>query len=250
MKLEGNKGDRVKAVGVDTRGHQVTRIGTMLWDARQVKAQRSGKRVDAWRVFVGEPGDDPTVRATWVTLFEDEGSVEWLDAPPVEAGSPKWEKRKMGDLVSWEDVPRYFRYGGLAKHKAGADGPMVRVRFAESRFGMNNLVDVHTNEVVDRVHSMSMVWVIRATDEEMATMPPLVKLPDARPDYSLPPEERQADDVQDDEPKPRKAFRPGVLFEGWVTKDRSGPGFIVMSMDHRRQIGWLTSDHRFVPVGG
>ncbi|MET8164674.1 hypothetical protein ABZT34_10500 [Streptomyces sp. NPDC005329] len=346
-------GDYVTATGVDTRGHNVTRVGYMLWDPKEVKAQRDGERMDAWRVFIGEKGDDPTVRAHWVHLFPDLGSVELLTTDPEglkwqdtevrnavssavfvyggkggknspsprqarkvrigytdsgayaltdletnelvdtlrlqsriwwapmpadhyenqtrpkqlgrrvnehqdqgETPAPEWEKRKMGDFVSWGGAPRYFLYGGLAKRKPQADGRMVRVRWAESRFGMNKLVDVHTNEVVDEVHTASKIWAVPATDEEIVALPPLVELPDARPDYSLPPEERNerlaVEDDQDEEEyiEPRKPIRSGVLFEGWLGEKDDTGGFTVWDNARRRVIGWLSADYTmFRPVG-
>ncbi|MFD8088986.1 hypothetical protein [Streptomyces malaysiensis] len=358
-------GDYVTATGVDTRGHKVTRVGFMLWTHKEVKAQRSGVQTKAWRVFIGEKGADPTIRAHWVTMFEGEGSVELLtkdrkglswqdtelrsavasavivyggkggkkstgpsqavkarvtytdsgaysltdlktgeqietlrlqsriwwapmpadhyeaasadDSKPAtlgrgpakvednehqdqaEAPAREWEKRTMRDFVSWGGEPRYFRFGGLAKRKAKADGRMVRVRWAESRHGANKLVDVHTNEVVEVVHSMSKVWAIPATAEEIENMPPLVELPDGRPDYSLPPEERvepsqhieHQDQEEDEYREPRKPLRSGVLFEGWLgERDESG-GFKVWDNARRRIIGWLSADYTmFRPVGG
>lgn len=345
-------GDYVTATGVDTRGHNVTRVGFMLWDPKEVKAQRNGERTDAWRVFIGDKSGDPTVRANWVHLFADSGSVELLTTDPEgvewkdtevraavssavfvyggkggknstgpsqarkvrigytdsgayaltdletnelvdrlrlqsriwwapmpadhyesqdrpkqlgrkvnehqdqdETPAPEWQKFKMQQFVSWGGEARYFRYGGLAKRKAKADGPMVRVRWAESRFGQNSLVDVHTNEVVDEVHSASNIWAVPATEEEIAAMPPLVELPDARPDYSLPPEERNEGLVDEDQEEeeyiePRKPIRSGVLFEGWLgEKDETG-GFKVWDNTRRRVIGWLSADYTmFRPVG-
>ncbi|WP_333745367.1 hypothetical protein [Streptomyces sp. IBSBF 2950] len=346
-------GDYVTASGVDTRGHNVTRVGFMLWEPKEVKAQRNGQQAAAWRVFIGEKGDDPTVRAHWVHLFPDLGSVELLTTDPTglqwqdtevrsavssavfvyggkggknskgpgqarkvrigytssgdyvltdletneevdtlrlqsriwwapmpadhyenqdrpkqlgrkvnehqdqdETPAPEWEKRKMGDFVSWGSDPRYFLYGGLAKRKPQAAGQMVRVRWAESRFGMNKLVDVHTNEVVDEVHTASKIWAVPATEEEIAAMPPLVELPDARPDYSLPPEERNerlaVEDDQDEEEyiEPRKPIRSGVLFEGWLGERDETGGFKVWDNARRRVIGWLSADYTmFRPVG-
>ncbi|WP_406153549.1 hypothetical protein OH797_31790 [Streptomyces anulatus] len=348
------KRDYIVATGVDTRGHKVTRTGALLWEPKEVNAQRDGRKTKGWRVFVGELGTDPRDRSTWVTMFADLGSVERLASDPAsiewqntefracvsssvliyggkggknssgpkqavkvrlaytdsgayelrdletrelietlrlqsrvwwaplpderykgtEAEGPatlghgparvedddehqeetparEWQKRKMGDFVSWGGAPRYFRYGGLAKRKAKADGPMVRVRWAESRHGENSLVDVHTNEVVDVVHSMSKVWAIPATDEEIGAMPPLVELENARPDYSLPPEEREEpNDQVDEEPQPRKPVRSGVLFEGWLGDLDAENGYAVWDNARKRLIGWLSSDHSmFRPVG-
>ncbi|MFE9456000.1 hypothetical protein [Streptomyces californicus] len=249
------KRDRITATGVDTRGHKVTRTGALLWEPKEVNAQRDGRKTKGWRVFVGELGADPTDRSTWVTMFADFGTVELLDDNKHQEETParEWQKHKMGDFVSWGGAPRYFRYGGLAKRKAEADGPMVRVRWAESRHGENSLVDVHTNEVVDVVHSMSKVWAIPATDEEIEAMPPLVELEKARPDYSVPPEEREESNDQVDEepqPKPRKPVRSGVLFEGWLGDLDGENGYAVWDNARKRLIGWLSSDHSmFRPIG-
>lgn len=328
-------GEYVAATGVDTRGHAVTRVGFLLWEPKEVKAQRNGTSTKAWRVFVGEKGQDATERQTWVTMFPDNGAVEvitrdeaglvWKDTELGDAVSSsvivyggkggqythprmavkvrirwtdqgnvyhlldletdesvatfkrqsriwwapmpddhyeqygtlprqqraqvegEWQKRKMGDFVNWGDEPRYFRYGGLAKRKPLAEGRMVRVRWAESRHGANKLVDVHTNEIVDVVHSASNIWAVPATAEELASMPPLVELPDARPE----PEQREEPEW-DDAPAPvrRKPIRSGVLFEGWVGELDPQHGFKVWDNARRRLIGWLSPDHHmFRPVG-
>ncbi|MDX3206080.1 hypothetical protein [Streptomyces scabiei] len=346
-------GDYVSASGVDTRGHKVTRVGFLLWEPKEVKAQRDGVSVKAWRVFVGDRDQDATDRSTWVTMFGDTGTIELLTTDPngiewkdtevrnavssavfvyggkggknstgpskavkvrigyTESGAyaltdletnelvdtlrlqsriwwaampadhyenqdrpqqlgrkvnehqdqdetpaPEWEKRKMGDFVSWGGAPRYFRYGGLAKRKAHAEGSMVRVRWAESRFGMNKLVCVYTNEVLDEVHTASNIWAVPATDEEIVALPPLVELPDARPDYSLPPEERNEGLVDEDDQEeeeyiePRKPIRSGVLFEGWLGERDETGGFKVWDNARRRVIGWLSADYTmFRPVG-
>lgn len=362
-KLAGVKhGDYVSASGVDTRGHKVTRVGFLLWEPKEVKAQRDGVSVKAWRVFVGDKSQDATDRSTWVTMFGDTGTIELLTADPAgiewqdtelracvssavilfggkagksskgpskavkvsvtytdsgayelrdletrelvdtmrlqsrvwwaampdahykamdadgfkaairghgpalvedddehqdqdETPDPEWQKRKMGDFVNWGNAPRYFRYGGLAKRKPKVDA-MVRVRWAESRFGMNKLVDVHTNEVVDEVHTASKIWAVPATDEEIVALPPLVELPDARPDYSLPPEERnerlavEEDQEEEEYIEPRKPIRSGVLFEGWLGERDETGGFKVWDNARRRVIGWLSADYTmFRPVG-
>ncbi|MEU3825242.1 hypothetical protein AB0F36_07940 [Streptomyces sp. NPDC029080] len=350
-KLAGLKpGDYITATGQDTRGHAVTRVGFLLWEPKEVKAQRNGTSTKAWRVFVGTKGMEPSDRSSWVTMFADSGSVEvvttdpegvewkdtelrnavssavilyggkggkntsgprqarkvsigytesgayaltdletnelvdtmrlqsriWWAAMPAdhyenqarpkqlgrkvnehqdqdETPAPDWQKRKMMDFVNWGDEPVYFWFAGPAKRKPLTEGRMVRVRWAESRNGENRLVDVHTNEVVDVIHSASKVWAVPATDEEIANMPPLVELENGRPDYSLPPEEREEPSwVEDDEPapQPRKPIRSGVLFEGWLGEKDDTGGYKVWDNARRRVIGWLSADHTmFRPVG-
>ncbi|QUI30698.1 hypothetical protein H9W91_07370 [Streptomyces alfalfae] len=253
-----NVGENVTAMGVDTRGHKVTRTGTLLGEPKQVKAQRDGKRVTAWRVFVGQEGTSLTDRSTWVTLFADSGSVERLDdiegQEQGDGPASEWQKRKMADFVLWGNQTRYFWYAGPAKRKPLSEGRMVRVRGAESRRGSNRLVDVHTNEVVDTVNSASNIWAVPATDEEIADMPPLVELENGRPNYSLPPEERTEPlgaDVEADHTEPRKPVRSGVLFEGWLGERDETGGFKVWDNARRRIIGWLSADYSmFRPVGG
>ncbi|MFE0773929.1 DUF6884 domain-containing protein [Streptomyces sp. NPDC058861] len=200
---------------------------------------------------------------------QDQDQVE----DQVERPAPEWQKLKMTTFVSWGGDPRYFRYGGLAKHKPQADGPMVRVRWAESRHGDNQLVDVYTNEVVALVHSASNIWAVPATDEEIAAMPPLVKLPDSRPDYSLPPEEREEpwartatgldttvhdqgpelvdeEEHQDDEieEEATAASSRGVLLEGWLGAHDPDMGWSVWNKRRTRIVGWLSDDHKtFTP---
>jgi hypothetical protein len=352
-------GDYVTASGYDTRGHAVTRVGFLLWGAKEVKAQRNGTSTKGWRVFVGEKGTDPADRSTWVTMFADSGSVELLTSDPngvewqetevrnavssavfvyggkggknstgprqarkvrigyTESGAyaltdletnelvdtmrlqsriwwapmpadhyenaaaerPKtlghgpsqvednehqdqdekpaveWQKHKMMDFVNWGNTPVYFLYGGPAKRKPSKDARMVRVRWHEARNGINKLVDVDTNEIVDEVHSASKIWAVRATEEEVAAMPPLVELADGRPDYSVAPELRNEGLVDDDQEEeeyiaPRKPIRSGVLFEGWLGERDETGGFKVWDNARRRVIGWLSADYTmFRPVG-
>ncbi|MFE2104342.1 hypothetical protein ACFXAF_00485 [Kitasatospora sp. NPDC059463] len=64
-------GDRVKATGNDTRGHTVTRSGTLLAKPMLVKAQDWGTRVKKWRLHIDAPGSEIS-RSNSVTLWPNE----------------------------------------------------------------------------------------------------------------------------------------------------------------------------------
>ncbi|MEU6704709.1 DUF6884 domain-containing protein [Streptomyces wuyuanensis] len=76
-----SEGDYVTAEGADTRGHHVTRTGTLLSPPKEVTAQRNGNRVKGVRVCVGEAGTDPATRQTWTTLFPGHGSIRRTKPP-------------------------------------------------------------------------------------------------------------------------------------------------------------------------
>ncbi|WP_416972528.1 hypothetical protein [Streptomyces sp. 4F14] len=89
-----NPGDYVSALGSDTRGHEVTRVGTLLAVPKKVKATRNGHQVEAIRVCVGEAGTDPATRQTWVTLFPGNGEIRAAQRP--KAG--EWMHSPIGDI--------------------------------------------------------------------------------------------------------------------------------------------------------
>ncbi|MGK5496408.1 hypothetical protein [Streptomyces sp. URMC 125] len=155
-----------------------------------------------------------------------------------EAPAREWERRRMADLVDWSDRRRFFYYGGPAKGPANESGPLVSVKWSESKNGRNNLVDAETGAVVDVVHSMTYIWAAPAEEPE---------------GYTEPEHDEHQDQTEEDEPEPdpRPAARPrrGVLYEGWVGDLIPGRGFEVWSVDRRHLIGYLSPDHtEFVPV--
>jgi hypothetical protein len=156
------------------------------------KASRNGRigPTADWRramvSYVGESRYEIGDLATDVSLLNCTGTTRIWWAPVVvelaqEDNEPtparQWKRQKMIDFVDWVGRPVYFRYGGPAKQSPSPDGPMVRVRWKESRKGVNQLVDVETNEVVAQVHSASYIWAVWATPEEINAMPPLIPLP-------------------------------------------------------------------------
>ncbi|MFD3422461.1 hypothetical protein [Streptomyces decoyicus] len=110
-------GDHVTVVGVDTRGHNVTRSGYLLAAAKKVKAQRNGVRTDGWRLYVGPTGTDSAERSTWVTLFRDAGSIERSTEPDT----ARWSMTELRQIPGIRATSRttHILYGG----KGGAHFP-------------------------------------------------------------------------------------------------------------------------------
>ncbi|MEU7148455.1 DNA cytosine methyltransferase [Streptomyces sp. NPDC045456] len=71
-------GDRVRATGNNTLGRTVTRTGVLLADPKLVTVQDWGKRVKKWRLYIDEPGVEPT-RSNSVTLWPDDKAERLAD---------------------------------------------------------------------------------------------------------------------------------------------------------------------------
>ncbi|MFD4933404.1 UvrD-helicase domain-containing protein [Streptomyces virginiae] len=74
-----SEGDYVRAETQNTAGNAVIREGFLLADPKKVKASRDGQRINAWRLYIGQEGEQPSARNA-VTILLDE-KVERLPAP-------------------------------------------------------------------------------------------------------------------------------------------------------------------------
>ncbi|MGW2550109.1 hypothetical protein [Streptomyces sp. NPDC001635] len=68
---ELHSGDRVTVMGNDNRGAERTRTGVLLAEPQQVTATRNGESFDAWRLYIGEEGDQPNLRNLTTVLLDD-----------------------------------------------------------------------------------------------------------------------------------------------------------------------------------
>lgn len=87
-------GTWVTASGRDTRGHDVTREGTLLAEPTPMQATHNGGKVPALRVCVGETGTDPATRQTWVTLIPGHGEIRRAAKPTG------WQHAKLADIAA------------------------------------------------------------------------------------------------------------------------------------------------------
>ncbi|MEU6389949.1 hypothetical protein [Streptomyces sp. NPDC046939] len=113
-KLLGNvkPGDYVTAVGVDTRGAEVKRVGTLLAPPKPVK----GKGGEGARLCIGLKGTDPEQRSTWALLYESNGSVKRIK-PPVPGED--WTNGPLKDIPGMRvDAPMHILYGGKGGKRA------------------------------------------------------------------------------------------------------------------------------------
>ncbi|MGC4928050.1 hypothetical protein [Streptomyces sp. DT117] len=151
-----NVGDYVTVTGTDTRGHDVTRVGTLLAEAKRVTAQRRGLKTEAWRLFVGPEGTDPAVRATWTTLFHDAGSVALAEEPSSEA----WTNDSFGSVPGVRlATPGFtFRYGGKGGKRSAEPTEDVTVSVTYTSDGKYELRDVTNGDVVAEVTYARKIW--------------------------------------------------------------------------------------------
>ncbi|MFJ9900237.1 DUF6884 domain-containing protein [Streptomyces sp. NPDC091280] len=141
------------------------------------------------------------------------GEPEENDQEQAGTSSREWQKKRMGDLVTWSDEPSYFYYGGTAKQDVNESGPLVFVSWRDSENGKNKLIDVDTQELVEVVHSMSYVWAVKAEKSEPVTETQV--------------EEPVTDEVQGQEEGPLPAYsgRIGDLPDVDKIRTSGGPKF-------------------------
>ncbi|MFE9442480.1 hypothetical protein ACFYO2_26540 [Streptomyces sp. NPDC006602] len=152
-------GDYVTAFGKDTRGHEVTRTGTLLADPQDMKATHNGAKVKAVRVCVGEKGTDPATRSTWTTLIPDHGFIR--SAEPPKAG--EWihgEIRNIPAVRSARDsvnAPLIFGGKGGKRSTEPTDrGTLVVLSYAGS--GRYEFKAQESGEVIFTGSLQSQVW--------------------------------------------------------------------------------------------
>ncbi|MCM1967779.1 hypothetical protein [Streptomyces sp. G1] len=149
-------GDHVKAVGSDTRGHEVTRVGTLLAPPLAVTAQRNGRKTPGHRLFVGLAGTDPSERSTWVTIFADYGTVEQTEAPKT----GEWRNTELRYVpgIRSSDAHITVLFGGKGGKRSDkpSRSTLVKIRYMES--GRYELVDAGTGDVVHSTALQGQIW--------------------------------------------------------------------------------------------
>ncbi|MEV0445306.1 hypothetical protein AB0I84_07425 [Streptomyces spectabilis] len=165
--------DYVKAEGVDTRGHKVVRVGDLLAPPKNVTAQRNGKRVKGWRLFVGLPGTPVTERSTWVTLFPDAGSVERTSRPQQGEWSNTELRYVPGVRANNHNMAIYFGGKGGKRSKEPAE-PVVLAGITYTDDGHYEIWDKDTRDVLLTCTLQTQIWWATApppTQEEEASEP-------------------------------------------------------------------------------
>ncbi|MFD7605137.1 hypothetical protein ACFWAN_32440 [Streptomyces mirabilis] len=159
-------GDYVTAFGRDTRGHEVTRVGTLLDVPKDMKATQNGVRVPAVRVCVGEKGTDPTTRQTWTTLIPGHGSIH-LTEPPAAGEWIHSEIRNIPAVRSARlDVKARLIFGGKGGKRSTEptdSGTLAEITYADSaRYEVRS---VDSGEVIFKGSLQSQVWWAHAPEE-------------------------------------------------------------------------------------
>ncbi|MFG2228046.1 hypothetical protein [Streptomyces sp. NPDC048644] len=200
-------GDYVTAAGVDTRGHPVTRTGTLLERPKPVTAQRNGKREKGVRLFVGLAGTSIDQRSTWVTLFPDDGSVEEAEQPKAD----EWqntELRAVPGIRSATDSVR-FHFGGKGGKRSSEPGePVVLAGVRATPDVRYEIFDVDTEDVLLEATLQTRVWWLPAMPLAFEPEPADVSDPAGR--------------VQNDLGQPVHHVRTGELV-GYLTDDKFTP---------------------------
>ncbi|MER6912221.1 hypothetical protein ABT354_11155 [Streptomyces sp. NPDC000594] len=205
-------GDYVKAEGVDTRGHPVSRMGTLLAEPKDVTAQRDGRRSKGWRLFVGLAGTDISERSTWVTIFPDAGSVE--KAEPPEAG--KWQNTQLREIPGVKATNHALRihFGGKGgKRSTEPQEPVMLAGVQYTDDGVYEIYDVDTGAVLLAAKLQTYVWWMSAKPALQPAAAPLTVVP-----VTLPGE---ADDLG----TPVSHTRTGAIV-GYLREPRNGADWV------------------------
>ncbi|MGW1673305.1 hypothetical protein [Streptomyces sp. NPDC002324] len=160
-------GDYVTAFGKDTRGHEVTREGTLLAAPKEMKATHNGVKVDAVRVCVGERGTDPATRQTWTTLIPDHGTIR-----PAEPPKPgEWIHGEIRNIPAVRsarlDVNARLFFGGKGGKRSAEpkdDGTLAEISYAGA--GRYEVKAVESGEVIFTGSLQSQVWWSNAPEED------------------------------------------------------------------------------------
>ncbi|MGQ5602939.1 hypothetical protein [Streptomyces sp. EKS3.2] len=190
MLAKVNPGDWVTAFGKDTRGHEVTRTGTLLAEPKEMKATHNGVKVAAIRACVGEKGTDPATRQTWTTLIPDHGFIRKTEAPKP----GEWLHGEIRNIPAVRsarlDVNARLIFGGKGGKRTKEptdDGTLAEIRYTEA--GRYEIKAVDSGEVIFTGSLQSQVWWAYAPEE------------DERQDQEPEPEPDESEDQDDHEPE-------------------------------------------------
>ncbi|MFH8346806.1 hypothetical protein [Streptomyces sp. NPDC018045] len=201
-------GDYVRAKGVDTRGHAVTRVGTLLAEPKKVTAQRNGTPAKGRRLFVGLAGTDPAERSTWTTIFPDSGSVERTEEPK----SGQWsntELREFPGIRTSNHGHRMYFGGKGGKRSVEPAEPVVLASVSYVGDGRYEIRDADNGEVLLTCTLQSRIWWAPASP-----VPPEPQVPA--------PVSHPAATVKEDLGKPVHHVRTGELV-GYLTHKQFTP---------------------------
>ncbi|WP_406305763.1 hypothetical protein OHA61_30640 [Streptomyces sp. NBC_00885] len=149
-------GDYVTAIGVDTRGHSVTRTGTLLSPPKEVTATRNGKRAKGVRVCVGAAGVDPS-RSTWTTLFPDSGTVDLAREPKADEWS-NTELRMVPGIRAANLNARIYFGGKGGKRSTEPREPVVLAEVTYTGEGKYEICDADSGDVLHTCTLQSQIW--------------------------------------------------------------------------------------------
>lgn len=159
-------GDYVTAFGKDTRGAEVTRVGTLLAEPRPMKATHNGAKVDALRVCVGEKGTDPSVRQTWTTLIPDHGLIHITEPPKV----GEWIQAEIRNIPAVRSARLTVKAtllfggkGGKRSKKPTEGGTLAEISYVGA--GRYEFKSLESDEVVFTGSLQSQVWWAYAPEE-------------------------------------------------------------------------------------
>ncbi|MFJ8930586.1 hypothetical protein ACIRLA_28760 [Streptomyces sp. NPDC102364] len=131
------EGDYVTAVGVDTRGADVERVGTVLAPPKPMK----GKGGAGIRLCVGLKGASPDERSTWTMLYEGQGYVQQTK-PPVPGED--WTNGPLKDVPGMRvNAPMHIFFGGKGGKRSTApvtEGRAEIVHVGDGRYEVRSLV--------------------------------------------------------------------------------------------------------------
>ncbi|WAB08852.1 hypothetical protein SEA_SUCCESS_73 [Streptomyces phage Success] len=160
-------GDYVTAFGKDTRGHEVTRVGTLLAEPKEMKATHNGVKVAAIRACVGEKGTDPATRQTWTTLIPDHGFIRKTERPKP----GEWTHGEIRNIPAVRssrlDVNARLLFGGKGgkRTKEPTDtGTLAEITYVGS--GRYEVKAVDSGEVIFTGSLQSQVWWSYAPEED------------------------------------------------------------------------------------
>ncbi|MEU9404789.1 hypothetical protein AB0E08_03650 [Streptomyces sp. NPDC048281] len=166
MLAEVKAGDYVTAFGKDTRGHEVTRTGTLLTEPKSMKATHNGVKVNAFRVCVGEKGTDPSTRQTWTTLIPDHGLIQTTEAP----NAGEWIHGEIRNIPAVRssrlEVHARLLFGGKGGKRSTEpteSGILTEITYAKA--GRYEFKAVGSGEVIFTGSLQSQVWWAHAPEE-------------------------------------------------------------------------------------
>jgi hypothetical protein len=157
-------GDYVTAFGVDTRGAEVTREGTLLAPPKYMKGTRNGAKQDAIRVCVGLEGTDPEARSTWTTLFLDHGTLN--RTKPPQPGD--WTNGPLKDIPGMRvNAPMPVLFGGKGGKRTAEPTEGERAEIVHVGSGSYSIRSLESgDELFSGAWNAQVWWSVAPKDNE------------------------------------------------------------------------------------